>query len=370
MLSSLILATCLTGAVFSAPTATAPVVPSQITSEAQLESVIAGLEEDGVVLAAGASVLVGALEAIVPSPAPASIPDAISSVASVYAAHPTDFFVSAFDLVLNGLAPQDLVEDALAESPYPENSSNNINLINPVPAIYPKKGANDAPYSFSETTLRGAMYIPPQFTYGKVPPVILIPGTAATGGENFGANFGKLFEGSDYADPVYLTIPGEQLNDIQLNSEYIAYAINYISAISGHKNISTLSWSAGSLGGQWAMTYWPSTRSVVSNVINISGDLHGTVLAYFLCPPFPEVPCAPSVLQVWLSLPILMNETYTSAARIQLNLHRHNPKCRWKLSIRSNNQCIQRLRRDRRTSTTFRRISIRPRRASRGRHQC
>lgn len=303
MRQSLILATCLFGVALPAPTATEPVVPSKITSEAQLEFGIAGLGEDGAALVAGASVLAAALEAIVPSPAPASIPDAISSVASVYAAHPTDFFASAFDLVLNGLSPQGLVEDALAESPYPENSSNNINLRNPVPAIYPKKGANDAPYSFSESTLRGAMYIPLEFTYGKVPPVVLIPGTGATGGENFGPNYGKLFAGSTYADPVYLTIPGAQLNDIQLNSEYIAYAINYISAVSGHKNVSTLSWSAGSLGGQWAMTYWPSTRAVVSNVINISGDLHGTVLAYLLCPPYPATPCAPSVLQVSPPLP-------------------------------------------------------------------
>jgi hypothetical protein len=229
----------------------------------------------------------------------------LSGVASVYAAHPTDFIASGLDLVLNGLSPKDLVEDALAESPYPENSSSNINLRNPSSPIYPQNAPNDAPYSFSESTLRGAMYIPLEFTYGKIPPVIFIPGTAATGGENWLPNFGKLFTGSDYADPVYLSIPGAQLNDIQLNSEFIAYAINYVSAMSGHKNVSLISWSAGSLGGQWAMTYWPSIRSVVSNFINISGDLHGTVLAYLLCPGFPQSPCAPSVLQVFGSLSAL-----------------------------------------------------------------
>jgi hypothetical protein len=64
--------------------------------------------------------------------------------------------------------------------------------------------------------LRSAIYIPSAFTYGKVPPVILIPGTGVTAGEDFAPNFGKLFASSDYADPVYLNIPGQQLADIQV----------------------------------------------------------------------------------------------------------------------------------------------------------
>ena len=270
---------------------------STITSPSVLESIVAGLEEDGAALAAGASVLMNVVEAIVPSPAPSNIVAVISSVASVYAANPTGLLLSGLDLVLNGLAPQDLVEDTLAESPF-ENSENNINLIPAIPPVYPKKGASDAPYSVSEQALRGAIYIPPGFQYGKVPPVIFIPGTASTGGETFGANFGKLFANSDYADPVYLSVPGAQLNDIQVNSEYIAYAINYISSISGQKNVSLVSWSAGSIGAAWAFTYWQSTRSIVSNDIVISADYHGTVLAYFLCPGFPQLPCAPSIIQV------------------------------------------------------------------------
>jgi hypothetical protein len=250
----------------------------------------------------GASADSGISTAIVPSPAPSNIPAALSSIASVYAAHPTDVFVSGAALILNSLAPADIVNDALAESSL-ENSINNINVIPAMPAVYPKKDSNDAPYSVSEQTLRGAIYIPPGFTYGEVPPVILIPGTATTGGKNFGSNFGKLFAGSSYADPVYLSIPGTQLNDIQVNAECVAYAINYISAISGHKKVNLLSWSAGSIGGQWAFTYWPSTRDVVSNFINTSADFHGTVIAYFLCPSFPQLPCAPSVIQVSATLP-------------------------------------------------------------------
>jgi hypothetical protein len=124
-----------------------------------MDDIIDGLQSDAAELAAGASVLAQVVAAIVPSPAPTSIPDAISSVASVYAAHPTDFFASAFDLVLNGLAPKDLIDLAIGESPI-ENSSNNINLILAIPPVYPKKSPQDALYSVSENTLRSGIYFP------------------------------------------------------------------------------------------------------------------------------------------------------------------------------------------------------------------
>lgn len=70
-----------------------------------------------------------------------------------------------------------------------------------------------------------------------------------------------------------------------------------ISYISGHKNVSTISWSAGSLDGQWAFKYWPSTRSKVSNKIGISPDYHGTIEAQALCPGFVTPGCTPAIAQ-------------------------------------------------------------------------
>lgn len=134
----------------------------------------------------------------------------------------------------------------LAETPI-TNSQNNINLRLASPPVYPKKSPSDAPYSLSENALRSKIYIPQEFSYGQVPPCILVPGTGAYAGSNFLPNFGKIFKGSKYADPVYLNIPNAQLDDMQVNSEYVAYAVNYISAISGHKNVSVLTWSAGGL---------------------------------------------------------------------------------------------------------------------------
>ena len=177
------------------------------------------------------------------------------------------------------------------------NSQTNINSRNPSPAVYPIKSSKDAPYSLSEAQLRGAIHIPSTFTYGSKPPVILVPGTGAPGGVTYASNFIKLLTGTSYADPVWLNIPSFTLQDIQVSAEYVAYAINYISGVSSNKNVSAMTWSQGSLDMQWALKYWPSTRSKVSDNINVSPDYHGTIDAYFLCPGFPKLPCDASVIQ-------------------------------------------------------------------------
>ncbi|EFQ33863.1 hypothetical protein CGRA01v4_10758 [Colletotrichum graminicola] len=180
------------------------------------------------------------------------------------------------------------------------DSINNNNIRNPVKPIWPRKDAADAPYSLSEAQLRQAIFIPQSFTYGQKPPVIFVPGTGVYGGEAFGPNLQKLLSNVPYADPVWLNIPGALLGEPRTNSEYVAYAINYINGICG-KNSSVISWSQGGLDTQWAFTFWPSTRSVVSNFFPVSPDFHGTILANAICLAggngAPNAPCDPSAIQ-------------------------------------------------------------------------
>lgn len=204
-----------------------------------------------------------------------SLPDlAASQVAAGLSTAPsgTDFRTAVNSLI--GLNPL---------LPLGENSIANINLRAPAQPVYPRKSANDAPYSLGESQLRAAIYIPPSFTYGAKPPTIFVPGTGSYGGIAFRSNLRKLLTNVPYADPVWLNIPGAQLNDVQVNSEYVAYAINYISGISANKNISVVTWSQGGLNTQWAFTFWPSTRSVVSDFIPVAGDFRGTTQFNLLC---------------------------------------------------------------------------------------
>ena len=83
-------------------------------------------------------------------------------------------------------------------------------------------------------------------------------------------NLIPLLQGRSYADIVWINPEGFQLNDAQTNAENVAYTINYISGISGNKNVSLIGWSQGSESMQWALKYWPSTRKIVTDQIAVS----------------------------------------------------------------------------------------------------
>ncbi|KAH9809207.1 Lipase B [Teratosphaeria destructans] len=266
-----------------------------ISDSDQLAQAISDFSADFASASAAASVGEAILTAIVPAPGPSSVPELQSELQEIASANPHDFFASGFNILANGLAGGDYLQ--IGNAYLLESSNNNINLINPATPVYPQAGPDDAPYSLSEADLRKVIHIPPGFTYGQIPPVIFLPGTAAVGGQNFGPNYGKLFGENKIADPVYVNLPGKNLADIQVAAEYVAYAVNYISGISGGKNVSTISWSAGSLDGQWALKYWPSTRSKVSDKIGISPDYHGTIEAPLVCPGFVTAGCTPATAQ-------------------------------------------------------------------------
>ncbi|KAL1648098.1 hypothetical protein SLS58_002425 [Diplodia intermedia] len=240
------------------------------------------------------------LRLVQPAPKPTSVEQAQDRLKQVYSATPTNIYKNIGDQISAGLTTLTITE-ALGILPAGENSPTNNNPREPATPVYPRKSPSDAPYSLGEQQLRQAIYIPPSFTFGKKPPVIFVPGTGTYGGINFASNLRKLLTDVPYADPVWLNIPGALLRDAQTNAEYVAYAINYISGIS-NANVSVISWSQGGLDTQWAFTYWPSTRALVSDFIPVSADLHGTVLANAICLSAgggnPGLgPCPPSVLQ-------------------------------------------------------------------------
>lgn len=220
---------------------------------------------------------------------------AISQLSSIHSAKPSaNVYEFAAALAAEGLTANSVTDllgavDGLATG---QNSMSNVNKA-PKDMIYPSKG-KDPKYSVAESSLRSAIYMPASFTNGKVPPVILMPGTGATGYFTFIGNYIPLLTGSSYADPVWLNIPGYLLNDAQTNAEYAAYAINYINDITG-KNVSIIGWSQGNIDIQWAFKYFTSTQKVTSNHIAISPDYAGTVNANLICPD--GLPCDPSVLQ-------------------------------------------------------------------------
>ncbi|WPA95933.1 uncharacterized protein RHO25_000537 [Cercospora beticola] len=233
---------------------------------------------------------------------PVSIPAAADALKEILvsAPEPSNLFGYAGSLAAAGLS-KDNVPDLLnfAKGAIgPENSFRNVNLRRSSIKVFPKADPKDAPFSLSEADLRAAIHIPSSFKYGArgAPnPIILVPGTGATGYTTFVGNYIPLLQGSNIADPVWLNIPGFLLGDAQVHAEYVAYAVNYIHGISNKRKVSVAAWSQGSIDGQWAFKYWPSARAKVTDFITFSGDYAGTINANFLATP--GIPLPPAVLQ-------------------------------------------------------------------------
>ncbi|PYH93511.1 lipase [Aspergillus ellipticus CBS 707.79] len=204
----------------------------------------------------------------------------------------------AHELVASGLIPPDILALLNGYLSASFNSAHNMNPGVNNQTIYPSKAAGDAPYSIAEENLRAAIYLPTSFTYGRneTKPVILVPGTAAPAGTTFHFNFAKLGGAIPEADVVWVNVPQASLGDVQVNAEYIAYAINYISTIS-QSPVAVISWSQGGLNTQWAFKYWPSTRAAVHDFIALSPDFRGTVEQGFVCPWLAGVVCTPALWQ-------------------------------------------------------------------------
>ncbi|KAB5535187.1 hypothetical protein GE09DRAFT_1250252 [Coniochaeta sp. 2T2.1] len=236
-------------------------------------------------------VLAGLLADKPKKPAPKTEDQLRASLASIWSSSSTNFYVGIKAQIDVNISLSDISADIVA--PYTSlGSTNNNKPRNPKTAIYPQKSESDAPYSIPEASLRSAIFIPSTFTYGQKPPLIFVPGTGVYGGELFAPNLLKLLSDSPHADPVWLNVPGALPADAQSNAEYVAYAINYISLITANSN--------GGLDAQWAFTFWPSMRGVVTDFVAVSPDFHGTVLAPALClsPGKTDLnPCPPSVIQ-------------------------------------------------------------------------
>jgi hypothetical protein len=250
-------------------------------------------------------------QVVKPTTSPTSIPDAMSLAAQAFGvntpyghtpsqspAPEQDILSNVLTLILNGFTSPDIIAVAAGADPF-TNSYLNTNPPVPFLKTFYNTIQGNAPLDVPEPQLRAAMYIPPSFTWGKKQPVLMSPGTGTTGSINFQSNIGKLLSQESFADPVYLNIPNQLLSDAQVSAEYVSYALQYLYALTGQKP-AIVTWSQGSLDAQWAFKYWPSTREIVTDMINISPDYHGTILAYLLCPGFAtgnSIACTPSVAQ-------------------------------------------------------------------------
>ena len=125
-------------------------------------------------------------------------------------------------------------------------------------------------------TLRAAVTCPPAVRDGAREPVLLVHGTGDTGRATWAGTVdvqGVLARAGHPACVVEL--PRFALADVQDSAEYVVSAIRAASRLAD-RPIAVYGYSQGGLLARWALTFWPSLRPLVADVVSVAGPQHGT----------------------------------------------------------------------------------------------
>jgi triacylglycerol esterase/lipase EstA (alpha/beta hydrolase family) len=122
--------------------------------------------------------------------------------------------------------------------------------------------------------------------------IILVPGTTVHPRTNFGMLWIKAFEALGYPY-CYVVTPKRGMDDIQVSSEHVVYAIREVHRRSGRK-VDIIGHSQGGTNPRWALRWWPDTRVMVDDYIGIAPSAHGGRSVNTMC---SDGDCAPAIWQ-------------------------------------------------------------------------
>jgi pimeloyl-ACP methyl ester carboxylesterase len=112
-------------------------------------------------------------------------------------------------------------------------------------------------------------------------PVLLVPGTGASAHDNYSWNYEPEFD-KQGIPWCAITFPYDGNGDIQVNGEYMVYAIRTMYERAGRK-IAIVGHSQGGMVPRWALRFWPDTRAMVDDMIGFAPSNHGTTQAGLVC---------------------------------------------------------------------------------------
>jgi hypothetical protein len=125
-------------------------------------------------------------------------------------------------------------------------------------------------------------------------PIMLVTGTGASGDEAYA--IGKpAFD--HYGAPVcWVNFPDKTTADVQVSVQYLVAGLRTMSRRAG-RPVAVFGISQGGLLPRIALTYWPSLRAKVSDVIAAAGTQHGTAAAGFDACRVKKLSCTPASFQ-------------------------------------------------------------------------
>jgi lipase (class 2) len=155
-------------------------------------------------------------------------------------------------------------------------------LSTPARAAFPPIDRPGPPLDVAPAKLAAALVCAKGVDHASRAPVLLVPGTGATADDNYSWNYEPAFNAQGIPWCA-VTFPSAGNNDIQINGEYVVYAIRTMFARAGRR-IAIVGHSQGGMVPRWALRWWPDTRSMVDDVVGFAGTNHGTTMAHANCP--------------------------------------------------------------------------------------
>lgn len=142
--------------------------------------------------------------------------------------------------------------------------------------VAPAAGAAEPKLTVSKAKLAAGLKCTPGIDHAQRTPVMLVTGTGASGDEAYA--IGKpAFD--TYGAPVcWVNFPHHTTADIQVSVQYLVAGLRTMARRADRK-VAVIGISQGGLLPRVALTYWPSLRTKVSDVIAAAGTQHGTTLS-------------------------------------------------------------------------------------------
>ncbi|KAG0142361.1 hypothetical protein CROQUDRAFT_50444 [Cronartium quercuum f. sp. fusiforme G11] len=165
----------------------------------------------------------------------------------------------------------------------------------PIPASKP----GDAPFSQGRLSYEKSIHCPRGIHNQTRGVVLLVPCTSCEASEVFSKTpLGVRLPKAGF-DVCWINLPFHGLGDMQLSGEFVAYAIGYLAGKSPTGKINVVTYSQGGANAQWALTFWPSVRAQIINLVTIAAPHKGTVATGPTCAALNLLGgCSTSVIQM------------------------------------------------------------------------
>jgi triacylglycerol lipase len=139
-------------------------------------------------------------------------------------------------------------------------------------AVVATAPAKEPPLTVAPSRLAGALTCYGDVSGRRPPPILVVPGTGSDGSQVYALGKGA-FEAIGRS-VCALSLPDRATADLQVSVQYLVHAIRVLSR-RAERPIAVAGISQGGLLARVALTYWPSLRTRVEDVVTAAAPHHG-----------------------------------------------------------------------------------------------